>query len=58
LIFYSSLTDCAVGVAGCTQLVVGSMLQRQQGIVGARQRMQDLIELALGGCLLAPECAG
>jgi hypothetical protein len=37
-------------VAGGTQLIVGSVLQRQQRVIGTGQRLQDLVELALGGC--------
>jgi hypothetical protein len=40
-------------VAGGTQFIVGSVFERQEGVVGSGQRPQDLVELALGSCLLA-----
>ncbi len=48
-----SPADLTVRVTGSAQLILRSALQRQQGVIGAGQRLQDLVELALGGYLLA-----
>jgi hypothetical protein len=53
LLIQSSLADLTVRVSGSPQFIVGSVLQHQQAVVGTGQRLQDLIELALRGCLLA-----
>jgi hypothetical protein len=49
LLVQRGLADLTVRVAGGAQFIIGSVLQRQEGVIGTRQCLQDLIELALDG---------
>lgn len=56
MIVQRSLADGPVLVSGGVQFVVGSVLESQQGVVGARYGQEDLVELALSRTLVA--CLG
>lgn len=59
LLIEGGLADSAVRITDGAQFVIGGVFQHQKGVIGPRESLPNLIELALRGCLLPePECAG
>jgi hypothetical protein len=48
-----NLADRSMLTAGGVQFVVRGVLEREQGVIGAWYGQEDLVELALGGPLMA-----